>query len=123
MTMMKPSLPAPHHPLHLVIGQAVWLTWFGLAYGGLSVACAAWPPDQAQGPMNWVNAALLAATALTAFVLAWAAWAEWRVAIGPDEAQRPTPRFVARASAVLYAASAGATLFVGLPLLLMPPCI
>lgn len=120
---MKRSLPAPHHPLHLVTGQAIWLAWFGLAYGGLSVACAAWAPDALLGAMNGVNGALLALTALTAAALAWAAWMQWRAATAREEADRPTPRFVARASAVLYAASAGATLFVGLPLLLMPPCV
>lgn len=120
-----PHLPAPHHPMHLVGGQAVWLAWFGVVYAGMSVGCAVSPPAAAEGPFNWINALLLAMTVGTVAVLAWAAWCSWTAAGGPPsgDASRGRARFVARAAALLYFASAAAALLVGVPLIVLPPCV
>jgi hypothetical protein len=117
------KLPAGH-PLHLVLGLTLWFIWFCVVYGGLSVACAVAPPAPEAGPFNRVNAGLMVLTMLTIAVLAWAARRCRR-----DAQQFPTgsppgrKRFVADASAALYGLAAVSTLVVGLPLLLLPPCL
>lgn len=111
-------------PLQLVIGPAIWLAWFGVVYGALSVACAVVPPAPERGPWNWVNGGLLLLTLVTAAGLAAAAWASHRakrrLGQGP---QAGRDRFLAHAGVLLHAISALSTLAVGLPLLLLPPCI
>ncbi|WP_167784586.1 hypothetical protein [Ramlibacter rhizophilus] len=118
-------LPAPTHPLHLVAGQAAWLAWFGLVYAGQAVGCAAWPPAPGQGPFTAINAVLLLVTLGTAAALAWAAWASWRSANDPLAGGQSAQdaRFIGRASAWLYAVSSAGTLFVGTPLVMLPPCL
>jgi hypothetical protein len=118
------KLPVPSHPLHLVAGQTLWLAWFAAIYAGLSVACNAAPPAPEQGPFTAVNAALLLATLLTTGVLGWAAWrcrqAARRAPTGDAGARR---RFLAGTAAWLYLVAAVATLAVGLPVALLPPCL
>jgi hypothetical protein len=117
------KLPASH-PLHLVLGLTVWFAWFCLVYGGLSVACAVAPPAPEAGPLNGVNAGLLLLTVLTAVLLAWAARRCWRDAQRFPAGSPPgRKRFVAGVSAALYVLAAVSTLVVGLPLLLLPPCL
>lgn len=107
------------HPLHLVIGLGVWGLWFVALYGGLSVACAVVPPAPEQGSLTVINAGLGVLTIATAVLLAWLAWASLmaaRRAAGPA-------RFVAGVSAGLYLYSAIGVLFVGLPVIGVPPCL
>ncbi|MBL0419331.1 hypothetical protein JI739_03120 [Ramlibacter sp. AW1] len=113
-------LPRFDHPLHLVAGQTIWLAWFGAVYGGMSVACAAWPQAAGAGPVNAINLALLAFSLLTAALLGWATRAAWGTAARVGGGRE---RFVARAAAFLYGASALATLLVAAPLLALPPCL
>lgn len=116
--------PPASHPLHLVLGLTLWFAWFCAVYGGLSVACAVVPPAPEAGALNGVNAGLLVLTILTTAVLAWAARKCWR---GAQQFPAGSPpgrkRFVADVSAALYALAAVSTLVVGLPLLLLPPCL
>lgn len=116
--------PPASHPLHLVLGLTVWFAWFCVVYGGLSVACAVAAPAPEAGPFNPVNAGLLLLTLLTTGLLAWAA-RECRHAARelPADACGGRRRFVADAAAALYALAALSTLLVGLPLLLLPPCV
>jgi hypothetical protein len=117
------KLPASH-PLHLVLGLTLWFVWFCVVYGGLSVACAVAPPAPEAGSFNPVNASLMLLTILTAVLLAWAARRCRRDAQQFPAASPPgRKRFVADASAALYALAAVSTLVVGLPLLVLPPCL
>lgn len=112
------------HPVQLVLGLTLWLAWFCVAYGGLSVACAVAAPAPERGPWTWVNGSLLLFTLATAAVLAWAAWFCLRAASLPAGAPDLAPRrFVAAVGAALHATAALSTLFVGLPLALLPPCV
>jgi predicted transporter len=113
---------SPFHPLHLVLGLLVWFVWFSAVYGGLAVACAWVPPDGPSTVANALNAVALGVTLLVAALLLWAAWGTARAARSPAAAQ-PRQRFVAGLSAVLYAVAAASTLAVGLPLLVVPPCV
>lgn len=117
------------HPMQLVLGLCVWSVWFVALYGGMSVACALAPPAQEVGAVNWLNGSLALLTLATAAVLGYAAFRCWRSAAvsAPTELdkhapQRPT-RFITRIAAGLHCFSAAATLAVGLPLLLLPPCV
>lgn len=111
------------HPLQLVLGFTVWSAWFVTAYGGLSLGCSAAPPPPQAGAHTWINGLLAVWTLATAAGLSWCAWACWR-ARAPQTAPQPqvTGRFIAPTAAALHAAAALATLFVGLPLVAMPPC-
>ena len=113
-------MPAPSHPLHLVIGLMVWSLWFVALYGGLSVGCALAPPDVALGARTWLNGLLLALTALTLVWLLLRMGLSWRAARGSQAGSRE--RFVTTLSAALYLVAAVSTLVIGLPILGLPPC-
>lgn len=112
------------HPLQLLLGLGIWAIWFLAVYGGLSVACSAAPPATARGVFSGINAVLLACTIATAAGLTWAAFACARAArrIGQagDDGLR---RFIAASASTLHAIAAISTLFVGLPLLFLWPCV
>lgn len=112
------------HPLQLALGLAVWFAWFCLAYAGMSVACSVAAPAPQAGVYNWINGTLLLVTVATAAALAWAAWtcsrAAGRVPAAADDGRR---RFVARSAALLHTTAAIATLALGLPMVLLPPCV
>jgi hypothetical protein len=141
MSFSMNKLPA-HHPWQLVLGLVVWSAWFVAVYAGLSVACAVAPPTPQRGAFTWVNASLLALTLVTALGLAGAARACARAArripsmtvvaaaalasAPPEDAVAPDGvprRFIAGTASVLYAVSAASTVFVGLPLLALWPCV
>lgn len=116
-------------PWQLVAGLCVWALWFLAVYVGVSVSCAVVPPPPVLGPFTAVNAGLLMLTTATALGLAWACVVCTRAMRRlPTEAESTSPeagqrRFIAGISAALYGVAAVATVFVGLPLLAMPPCV
>lgn len=110
---------APTHPLHLAIGFTVWMVWFTLVYGGLSLACATAPPAAEQGSWTWVNGSLLVVTLPVVFGLGWAAWRCGRAAGQRDEGRR----FFAWVNTAGYAAATVSTAVVGLPVAFLPPCV
>jgi hypothetical protein len=114
----------PVHPLHLVIGLTIWFLWFSLLYGGVALACVVAPPAPPHTVFNAISAAGLAFTGATVLLFAWAGYAAWRaggaVQEGPGAVRS---RFVARLSAALYGVAAVSTVAVGLPLLVVPPCV
>ena len=115
---MRLGLPLSH-PLHLAIGLTLWSLWFVVVYGGLSVACAVAPPAPEQGPLNLINLALGLFTLATVALLAALAWRSWQAAGGASG----RGCHVARVAAWLYAFSAVGTLYVGVPLIAVPPCL
>ena len=116
--MIRPA----DHPVHLVLGLAIWGIGFVALYGGLSVGCAIAPPTAQSGAMNWLNAVMACITvALFAWLLVQALQC-WRSARrAPADATRT--RFVSLVSAGLYVASAVSTLVIGLPVIALPPCL
>jgi hypothetical protein len=113
---------APTHPMQLALGLIVWAAWFVALYGGLSVGCAVAPPAAELGSLNWLNLLL---GAFTLIVVAWLirqmvlCWqgAKLKGADGPRQ------RFVPTVSAGIYAVAAVSTLFMGLPVIGLPPCL
>lgn len=106
------------HPLQLAMGLIIWSLWFVLIYAGLSVACSFTPPAAELQVTSWINALLLAVTILTTTLLGHCAYRCWRVPEAPGNRQ-----FVARVATGVYLVASGATLAIGLPISVLPPCI
>jgi len=111
---------APSHPMHLVLGLIIWAIWFVALYGGLSVGCALAPPAVELGPFNWLNLLLGALTVIVGVWLLRQMVVCWQEA-APESTGRQ--RFIATVSAGVYAVAAVSTLFIGLPLIGLPPCL
>ncbi|MFA5494373.1 MAG: hypothetical protein WC247_06315 [Porticoccaceae bacterium] len=113
---------SPFHPLHLVLGLIVWAAWFVAMYGGLSVVCSVAPPAPALGARTWINAALLALTAVITALLLIQGWRCWRASAPAGEGS-PNQRFIGRVAAGAYLLTAVSTLMIGLPVIVLPPCL
>lgn len=110
------------HPAHMVSGLVIWALWFVVVYAFLSVSCAVAPPDEALGRTTWINTVLLLMTALTACLLMAAGVRCWRVRRSMTQAPHHR-RFSVSVAMTVYGLSALATLAVGLPVLVWPPCV
>lgn len=107
------------HPLHLAIGLTVWFVFFIVVYGGMSVGCEISDARYSTNPLNIINGFVLLVTIIFTIPLAWLAW-KCHLATPSKPNQG---RFVMRLSAVLYGISALATVLVGLPGAIYPPCL
>jgi hypothetical protein len=108
------------HPIHLVGGHIIWGIWFVAIYGGLSVACSVAPPEPERDMLTAINFVLGVSTLATTVLLLWLTWAcvrTWRRVSVRRE------RFFALLSAGNYLFSAGVVLFVGYPVVFLPPCL
>ena len=118
---MKPS---PYHPASLVTGLIIWALWFVLLYGGLSVGCAFVPPTAEAGAWTWINASVAGLACLVSGYLLICAYACWQAsAPSPSSDVDPLKTFISKTSAAVYLVSAFASLVLGLPGLLLPPCV
>ena len=119
---MKQARTSPFHPVQIPIGFIIWSLWFVAIYGGQAVACAISPPPPEQGIWNWLNGGLGLLTLLTAALLFWLTRYFWKL---PRSGQQLDERqqFVTRLTAGVHLIAALATLFVGVPLLQIPPCL
>lgn len=108
------------HPIHLVSGLTIWAVWFVGIYAGLSVACSVAPPDPGRDMLTGINLAVGVATLATTALLLWLSWAS--VAAG-RRAERRRECYFAYLSAGVFLFSAGGTLFVGYPVVFLPPCV
>lgn len=108
----------PTHPLQLVLGLIIWSAWFVLIYAVLSVACSVMPPANIASPVNWINALLLVLTVITTLLLAFFSMRCWRA-----RAIAGNSGFTARVAACVYLIGAVSTLAIGIPVLILPPCV
>lgn len=124
MTPDSPATPSTGHAWHLVLGLTAWFAWFCATYGGLAVACAVAPPPPDAGVFTWLNAAvlLLAAVCTTGFGVGAVRCAR-AARQESTHAAALRRRFIARASAWLYAIAALSTALVALPAVLLAPCV
>lgn len=113
-------MPRFTHPVHLVLGFIIWSFWFVAVYGGLSVACAVAPPGDALGAATAINVWLLLLTFLTTALLLYLAFRCWRAAA---PGMQGLLRFLPQVAAGAYLAAAIATFAVGLPAMVLPPCV
>ncbi|MFA7505479.1 MAG: hypothetical protein WCZ28_12335 [Burkholderiaceae bacterium] len=107
---------------HLFLGLALWAVWFVAAYGGLSLACMAAAPPRDAGAFTGINLGLAVLTVGTAAWLAMAGVALRRALMSLPADAPSRERFIGLVSSCLYFVAAVATLFVGLPVLVLPPC-
>lgn len=108
------------HPIHLVGGHTIWGVWFVTIYGGLSVACSVAPPDSGRDALTGINAAIGISTLATTALLIWLTWASMKAARRTAVRRE---RFFGIVSAGNYLFASGATLFVGYPVIFLPPCL
>lgn len=108
------------HPIHLVSGLTLWALFFVVIYAGLSVACSVAPPDPERDMFTGINVGVGVVTLVTTALLGWLAWAS--VTAGRRAALRRECYF-AYVSAGMFLFSACGTLFVGLPIAMLPPCL
>lgn len=104
--------------VQLVLGFAIWSLWFVSLYAALSLGCAFAPPAGSSGPFTWINAMLLVLTLPIVALLLGLAWRCWQA-----RAQTDHRRFVVRLAAALHLVAAIATLAIGVPVLVLPPCV
>lgn len=109
---------SPTHPMQLVYGLVIWCIWFVAVYSVLSLGCAFALPDNHLSSFNWLNALMLALTLIITLVLVLLAVYCWRARATPEDQY-----FTARLAAGLYLVAAIATLAVGFPVLVLPPCL
>lgn len=124
---------SPFHPMQLAFGLLIWSAWFGIAYGGLSVACSVEPPEWQRGSLNLVNIGLIIFTLIVGAWLLYAAYRCWRAlkqlrqspqsAAPKDAGQRVPRRFIASLAVGVNLVAGLATLLVGGPLLVLAPCL
>ncbi|WP_313054989.1 hypothetical protein [Pseudomonas lopnurensis] len=119
---MKHARTSPYHPLQIPIGLIIWSLWFVVIYGGQAVICAVAPPDPRQGVWNWLNGGLGLLTLFTVALLLGLARYFWRLSRAP-RALNERQLFVTKLAAGIHLIAALATLFVGVPLLQIPPCL
>lgn len=114
---------SPYHPLQLSLGLIVWITWFVLMYGALTVFCEIAPPPIEYGPFTWINVMLLLGT-LTAIGLLLYGFKKCRhAARACNQQDSSSHQFIARIGAGIYLAATMATLSLGLMTLPLPPCL
>lgn len=113
----------PRHPLQLALGLALWLVWFSLAYGGLSLGCALAPPPPEAGAWTWINVLLLLSTlVVAALLLIWSRRC-WLSAKTGGKGDFSAPALIAYVAAGVHLTAAVATLGVGVTTVFLPPCL
>lgn len=119
---MKPRWSSRLHPMQIPLGLIIWGLWFVVLYGGHGLACTIAPPDPAKDVFNWLNASFGLFTLMVTALLLWFARRAWHRARPPhdlDERQL----FVTRVAGGIHLIAALSTLFIGLQLALLPPCL
>lgn len=109
---------SPTHPVQLALGLIIWSTWFVLMYSVLSLGCEFEIPDHTVDSFNWLNLLLFLLTIATAALLGYLAVRCWRATTPPGD-----KRFIGRVAAGLHLVAAVSTLAIGLPTLVLPPCL
>lgn len=109
---------SPTHPVQLALGLIIWSAWFVLMYSVLSLGCEFAIPDHTVDSFNWLNLLLFLFTIATTALLGHLAVRCWRATTPPGD-----KRFITRVAAGLYLAAAVSTLAIGLPTLVLPPCL
>jgi glucan phosphoethanolaminetransferase (alkaline phosphatase superfamily) len=115
---MKPSA---FHPAQIPLGLSLWAVWFVALYGGVAVACELLQPAAGEG-MGAINLGFVLFTLLTALLPIYYAVQCWR-ATRHAAGRTSQERFAARVGAAMHVIAVVAIVFVGVPLLGLPPCL
>lgn len=114
--------PPAFHPVQIPLGLTLWSLWFVALYGGTAVACERLAPAAEESGQAAINLGFLLFTLAAAAVPGTYAWGCWRAARAPA-GRPPQERFAARVGAALHLVAVVSMLFIGLPLLGLPPCL
>nr|WP_305907438.1 hypothetical protein [Methylomarinum sp. Ch1-1]MDP4520192.1 hypothetical protein [Methylomarinum sp. Ch1-1] len=110
--------------MQLAFGLIIWIVWFLFKYGALALICELSPPPVEQGPVTWINAALLAGSlVVTSLLLYWAnnCWRAARAGNGGNT--ESIDQFIVRLGAGINLLGAIVTFSQGVVSLLLPPCL
>ncbi len=107
------------HSAQLVLGPIIWALWFVVIYAALSVVCSVAPPAAGNGPLTWLNGGLLLLTVLVSLLLFGVGLRCWRASRKAES----EARFFSRTAAGTYVLSGVATLLIGVPIMVLPPCL
>ncbi|WP_191058902.1 hypothetical protein [Geminicoccus harenae] len=111
--------------LVIALGYTLWGGALVALYGVLSLGCVFGWEEVMLGPLTLQRGLLLLLWLLSVLVIALLAWQTWGwlQAARADGQPPPLPRFTLWLAAACSIAAAGATLFMGLPILGASACI
>jgi len=110
------------HPMQIPFGLIIWSIWFAALYGSHAVACTIAPPDPNLGIFNWLNASFGIFTLVVVALLLWLGWRSWRLSRPPHDLDERQV-FVTKVASGIHFIAALSTVFVGLQLAFLPPCV
>lgn len=119
---MKYRRTSVFHPVQIPFGLTIWSLWFATMYGSHAVVCSIAPPDPAQGIFNWLNASFGAFTLVVVALLLWLGRRSWKLSRPPHDLNERQV-FVTKVASGIHFIAALATVFVGLQLAFLPPCV
>ena len=119
---MKYNRTSVFHPIQIPFGLTIWSLWFAIMYGAHAVVCSIAPPDPNLGVFNWLNASFGLFTVLVIVLLLWLGRRTWKLSHEPNDFN-DRQVFVIKVSSGIHFIAALATVFVGMQLVFLPPCI
>ncbi|WP_407297203.1 hypothetical protein [Stutzerimonas zhaodongensis] len=119
---MKYNRTSVFHPIQIPFGLTIWSLWFATMYGSHAVVCGIAPPDPSHGVFNWLNACFGLFTVLVIILLLWLGRRTWKLSQEPNDLN-DRQVFVTKVSSGIHFIAALATLFVGMQLVFLPPCV
>ncbi|AHL75179.1 hypothetical protein CH92_08670 [Stutzerimonas stutzeri] len=119
---MKYRRTSIFHPMQIPFGLTIWSLWFAAMYGSQAVICSIAPPDPDQDVFNWLNASFGVLTLIVVALLLWLGRRSWRLSRKPHELDERQV-FVTKVASGIHFIAALATVFVGLQLAFLPPCV
>ena len=110
------------HPVQIPFGLAIWSLWFAAMYGSHAVVCSIAPPPPEQGIFNWLNVSFGVITLIVVALLLGLSRRSWKLSRPPHDLDERQV-FVTKVASGIHFIAALATVFVGLQLAFLPPCI
>jgi len=108
--------------MQIPFGLIIWSIWFAALYGSHAVACTIAPPDPSLGIFNWLNASFGLVTLAVVVVLLWLGHRSWKLSRPPHDLDERQV-FVTKVASGIHFIAALSTVFVGLQLAFLPPCV
>lgn len=119
---MKYNRTSVFHPVQIPFGLTIWSLWFAAMYGSHAVVCEFAPPNPEQGIFNWLNASFGVATLVVVALLLFLGRRSWKLSRPPHDLNERQV-FVTKVASGIHFIAALATVFVGLQLAFLPPCV
>lgn len=121
--MKLPTTERPAALLALIAGFTAWAVCFVLLYSVLSLGCAAELQARTSIGVNALSVLLVAVWVAHLAVLVWLLQAARRSGPATDIEGRTPHSFLVTMAVILNALALASTIWFGLPVLFLPPCI